>query len=578
MKTSQRALVVFFAVILIHTSLCSSLWPHEEEQVHAWERNQPRRLLVSVSSFAASPKKLISKTLEDAQRSIETSLRKAPRSKSNPIQNKTSLYGVIYIKRLIIVGLGINSWLNRLKLFGTDRMPFNQRDLFLLCIWYAKIPDKTNVWYANGDHPAPKDSKVNLTADRGTLSSRQSEINYSIGRFQPRLEQDGNLVLNTINLPTDYANEPYYQKEGIQLVFNESGHMYAVRENGERFNLTDETMVSVKDYYLRAILSFDGVFTQYNHPKSIGVCGYNSICFLREDKRPRCECPRGYSMLDPNDAYGSCKPDFIQGCKEDELSSEKDLYDVVKVMNTGWPTSDYMKLKPSTEEMCKQSCLQDCFCAIAILREETCWKKKLPLSNGRVDDSRPSVSFIKIRKDNLSTTPISIVKKKDQDTLILEGSILLSSSVFVNLLLIGAICLGFFLIYKKDKRLPREVTYWFTYKELNEATDGFREELGRGTFGTVYKGELQQGFVAVKKLRSRVVQDGEREFKTEVKAIGQTHHKNLVRLIGYCDENQHRLLVYEFVSNGTLAAFIFGGLKPSWKQRIEIAMGIARDS
>lgn len=210
--------------------------------------------------------------------------------------------------------------------------------------------------------------------------------------------------------------------------------------------------------------------------------------------------------------------------------------------------------------MCKQSCLQDCFCAIAILREETCWKKKLPLSNGRVDDSRPSVSFIKIRKDNLSTTPVSIVKKKDQDNLILAGSILLSSSVFVNLLLIGAICLGYFLIYKKkDKRLPREVMYRFTYKELNEATDGFRGELGWGTFGTVYKGELQQGFVVVKKLRSRVVQDGEWEFKTEVKAIGQIHHKNLVRLIGYCDENQHRLLVYEFMSNGTLAAFIFGG-------------------
>ncbi|EXB28988.1 hypothetical protein L484_018404 [Morus notabilis] len=85
MKTSQRALVVFFAMILMQTSLCSSLAPCEERQVHTLDRNQPRRLLVSVASFSA---KVTSKTLEDAQRSVETSLRKAPRSKSNPIQNK----------------------------------------------------------------------------------------------------------------------------------------------------------------------------------------------------------------------------------------------------------------------------------------------------------------------------------------------------------------------------------------------------------------------------------------------------------------------------------------------------------
>lgn len=85
MKTSQRALVVFFAMILMQTSLCSSLAPREERQVHTLDRNQPRRLLVSVASFSA---KVTSKTLEDAQRSVETSLRKAPRSKSNPIQNK----------------------------------------------------------------------------------------------------------------------------------------------------------------------------------------------------------------------------------------------------------------------------------------------------------------------------------------------------------------------------------------------------------------------------------------------------------------------------------------------------------
>ena len=81
--------------------------------------------------------------------------------------------------------------------------------------------------------------------------------------------------------------------------------------------------------------------------------------------------------------------------------------------------------------------------------------------------------------------------------------------------------------------------------------------------------------VAVKKL-CRFAQDSEKEFKAELNIIGKTHHKNLVRLIGFCDEGQQRLLVYEFLSNGTLAGFLFGDLKPNWKQRIQIAFGIAK--
>ncbi|KAL0010026.1 hypothetical protein SO802_005134 [Lithocarpus litseifolius] len=58
--------------------------------------------------------------------------------------------------------------------------------------------------------------------------------------------------------------------------------------------------------------------------------------------------------------------------------------------------------------------------------------------------------------------------------------------------------------------------------------------------------------------------------------IVQTHHKNLVRLLGFCDEGLHRLLVYEFLSNGTLASLLLGDLKPSWNLRIQIVVGIAR--
>ena len=55
-----------------------------------------------------------------------------------------------------------------------------------------------------------------------------------------------------------------------------------------------------------------------------------------------------------------------------------------------------------------------------------------------------------------------------------------------------------------------------------------------------------------------------------------THHKNLVRLIGFCDEGPHKLLVYEFMCNGTLASFLFGSSAPDWKIRTQMAFGVAR--
>ncbi|XP_022752258.1 G-type lectin S-receptor-like serine/threonine-protein kinase LECRK4, partial [Durio zibethinus] len=81
---------------------------------------------------------------------------------------------------------------------------------------------------------------------------------------------------------------------------------------------------------------------------------------------------------------------------------------------------------------------------------------------------------------------------------------------------------------------------------------------------------------AVKKL-DNVSSQGEREFQTEMKIIGRTHHRNLLRLIGYCHEGANRLLVYEYMVNGSLADVLFTPEKrPCWNERVEIARNIAR--
>ncbi|WVZ95091.1 hypothetical protein U9M48_040895 [Paspalum notatum var. saurae] len=105
----------------------------------------------------------------------------------------------------------------------------------------------------------------------------------------------------------------------------------------------------------------------------------------------------------------------------------------------------------------------------------------------------------------------------------------------------------------------------FSSEELARATNNLQEQLGGGSFGTVYKGELQRGrgqpaqLVAVKKL---IGSNGysERDFENEVRSIGQIHHCNLVPMVGYCNEgDHHRMLVFEYMPGGTLDKFIFGG-------------------
>lgn len=120
----------------------------------------------------------------------------------------------------------------------------------------------------------------------------------------------------------------------------------------------------------------------------------------------------------------------------------------------------------------------------------------------------------------------------------------------------------------------------FSYSKLQKATKNFSRKLGDGAFGSVYEGTLPNGArVAVKMLEKTSVQ-GEKQFRAEVASMGAIRHLNLVRLHGFCSEGAHRLLVYEFMPNGSLDAWLFGKKQGEklldWEQRLNIALGTAR--
>ncbi|KAK1565789.1 hypothetical protein Q3G72_035183 [Acer saccharum] len=575
-----------------------------------------------------------------------------------------------------------SSWLSPSEEFAFGFRQLNNSDLFLLAIWFNKIPERTIVWYANGDRPAPRGSTLELTTnglvlknpggqmvwsaspssasvteaamlDTGNfvltgsgsdfvwesfknptdtilptqtldldsmLFSKLTPTNFSKGRFELHFV-NGNVQLNLVAWPSQFVYDSYYSsgtssinssESGNKFVFNASGNIYIVKTNGEIAQLSPwDTITPRVDLYYRATLDSDGVFTQYAYQKNSptnqswwvvrilpenmciaifnetgsGPCGFNSYCSI-QNERPSCDCPPGYVFVDPSNIFMGCRPNFRQGCGGDNGSRDPgELYEIREFSHVNWPLGDYERLAPYSQKDCEQSCIYDCSCAVAIYDgNTTCWKKKLPLSNGRDGEPGSTKVLFKVRKGD-SSSGFDDNSSSRRRVPILLGSLLLGGSVFFNVILLVAISLIVFVWHKRgagnnaqDSNVSDTNIRCFTYKELEEATDGFKEELGRGSFGVVYKGVITSGSrnaIAVKKLY-KLAHEREREFKTELSAIGRTHHKNLVHLLGICDEGVHRVLVYEFMSKGTLANFLFAIPKPDWYLRVRIALEIAK--
>ncbi|RDX94881.1 putative leucine-rich repeat receptor-like protein kinase, partial [Mucuna pruriens] len=120
----------------------------------------------------------------------------------------------------------------------------------------------------------------------------------------------------------------------------------------------------------------------------------------------------------------------------------------------------------------------------------------------------------------------------------------------------------------------------FSFKEIKKYTNNFSQanDIGSGGYGKVYRGTLpSEQVVAIKRAQKESKQGGP-EFKAEIELLSRVHHKNLVKLVGFCFEREEQMLVYEFVSNGTLKDALTGksGIVLSWSRRLKVALGAAR--
>ncbi|KAK9911909.1 hypothetical protein M0R45_035789 [Rubus argutus] len=119
----------------------------------------------------------------------------------------------------------------------------------------------------------------------------------------------------------------------------------------------------------------------------------------------------------------------------------------------------------------------------------------------------------------------------------------------------------------------------YSYADIKRITNEFRDKLGEGAYGTVFKGNLSSEFFVAVKVLNNSKGDGE-EFVNEVGAMGHIHHVNVVRMVGFCADGYRRALVYEYFPNGSLQNFISSADNKNgflgWDRLKDISLGIAK--
>ncbi|KAL6595485.1 hypothetical protein ACP70R_047825 [Stipagrostis hirtigluma subsp. patula] len=448
-------------------------------------------------------------------------------------------------------------------------------------------PQAPVIWSANPDNPVSHNAILNFTregdlilhnGDGTTIWSTATESKSVAGMD---LDISGNIVLfdqnnspvwQSFDHPTDtlVMGQSLSEWNGLRLGFPDKifslpstssqqfmrlesdGHLrlYEVQEFGSARMLFD---------VLSAVMKF------CDYPLA---CGDYSVC-----NNGQCSCPSLSYFRFQNERLPAvgCIPLSSISC---DHAHDHQLVPLNNVSYFSYSTFQSLATSVSSENVCVQSCSMDCSCKVVLFQNYGprydagyC----LLLSEQKLilfaeDSTNRFSAFVKI-KDNRS---------RKRRIIIAVVSTVAGFSVTSILFCV--------FVWKRCKKEEEQLLDGipgtpkrFSFDELKVATRHFSVKLGSGGFGSVFEGKIGKETIAVKRLEG--VEQGMEEFLAEVKTIGRMHNLNLVRLVGFCAEKSHKLLVYEFLKNGSLDKWIFDKspvFTLSWKTRLNIIIGIAR--
>nr|XP_043637046.1 putative receptor protein kinase ZmPK1 [Erigeron canadensis] len=459
-----------------------------------------------------------------------------------------------------------------------------------------------------------------LTKD-ATLVSSRSRTNYTSGFYKLIFDNDNvlRLVYSNPKVTGIYWPNPELRAwdagrstwggERTAFIdslgrFNSSDHLF--------FNASDDGALSMR----RLTMDLDGNVRVYSldKDKSIwkvtwqaisqtclihGSCGENSTCSNDPNYGKKCTCLPYHKMVNVTDWSYGCEPDFESSL----CGNGEDEDDFLKLTHFDFYGYDSKYLPNVTLDVCKQECKNMCDCKGFQYRFNKnqgiflCYTKFV-LLNGFGSASFNGTLYLRVPKSTLSSNTNKVIRKHElncsgsprmvqleriYDKKNEKGSIKFLLLFTYVLGALEVICIIYF-FYKTRIAIPKSQGYLqaatgferFSFSDLKKASENFKTEIGRGGGAVVYKGILSDNRVAaIKRLKEANSNHGEAEFLAEVSTLGKLNHMNLIDIWGYSAEGKHRILVYEYMENGSLADNLqLNNL--DWKKRFDVAVGTAK--
>ncbi|KAL6333336.1 hypothetical protein AAG906_028521 [Vitis piasezkii] len=452
--------------------------------------------------------------------------------------------------------------------------------------------------------PKMKISADTYSGEKEVLTSWKSPSDPSIGSFS--------LGMNPLNIPQAFVwngSHPYWRSgpwngqifigvptmnssflNGFQVVDDKEGTVYA------SFTVANSSIFLY--YYGKE--EWEVTWRSNNSECDVyGTCGAFGIC--NSGNSPICSCLRGYEpkyieeWSRGNWTSGCVRKTPLQ-CERTNSSGQQGKLDGFFRLTTV-KVPDFADWSLALEDECREQCLKNCSCmAYSYYSGIGCMSWSGNLIDLQKFTQRGADLYIRLAHSELD-------KKRDMKAIIsvtiVIGTIAIAVCIYFSGRWIGRQAVtekskeilpsdrgDVYQIYDTNmlrdnvNRVKLELPL-LDLEKLAAATDNFHEanKLGQGGFGPVYRGKLPGGQeIAVKRL-SRASAQGLEEFMNEVMVISKIQHRNLVRLLGCCIEGDEKMLIYEYMPNKSLDAFLFDPLKREsldWRRRFSIIEGIGR--
>ncbi|KAF7097631.1 hypothetical protein CFC21_099428 [Triticum aestivum] len=391
-----------------------------------------------------------------------------------------------------------------------------------------------------------------------------------------------------------YNGENFYSNSGMltqnpllsATVVGTDQEMYwtynLVKEDIVTRNIIDSSGKVKMFFWSKQAQDWQVVYTQPLAPCDVyAICGPFTIC--NDNELPYCNCMEGFNITSPvdwdlQDRTGGCSRITPLECIGNKSTTHTtDKFYLVSCVTP--QTAPKVEAATSASE-CAQVCLNDCSCTAYSFSDSRCsiWHNEL-LNIRALQCSGSTSSTGETLYLRVSAEDFHRVKNNRKGIVIgvATGTGVSALGLFALVLLVK--------IWRNRSKSSNILDcvqgctriIAFRYTDLQHVTTKFRDKLGAGSFGSVFKGVLNDSVaIAVKRLDGAY--QGEKQFRAEVSSIGAVQHINLVKLVGFCCEGSNRLLVYEYMSNRSLDVHLFRNnpMILSWTTRYQIAIGVAR--